>query len=349
MSGFKEIAEVIHAQMRGLIPTRYHARKDAYVRLKEDTLYPESRRLTAEDKEVAKRKEREKKQLKQSALMPKSYEEAQEVEIIGRLQERFRRTFSDLHRLILMTSEGKPIYLEQMADFKLDMGPSEVWRKNKSRMVQVSANMGGQALGAVAQKVEASLKNLKFPEGYYWRFGESYDKMIQNQKELSFAFLFTLLLVYMVLASLFESFMQPFIILASVPLASIGVVGILHLTHKPIGIGVLIGAIMLAGIVVNNAIILVDSTNRLREEKKDLRIKDIMVISSGNRLRPILMTTITTLLGLVPMAFDRSEAANLWSPLALTVMAGLFTSTFLTLYVVPSMYMVFGDIRRIFR
>lgn len=347
----EEIAEVIHAQMRGLIPTRYHAKEDTYVRLKEDTLYPKrARRPLLEERKIVQKKEEEERQLKKpSGMMPPSYKEAQEVEMISRLQERFRRTFSDLHRLILMTPEGKPIYLEQMADFKLELGPSEIWRKNKSRMVQVSANMGGQALGSVAKKVTEAAKDIKLPEGYYWRFGGNYDKMLQNQKELSFAFILTIFLVYLVLASLFESLIQPFIILASVPLATIGVVGALYFTHKPMGIGVLIGAIMLAGIVVNNAIILVNSINRRRQQKRTELLKEIVVVSSGDRLRPILMTTITTLLGLIPLAIDKSEAANLWSPLALTVMSGLVTSTFFTLYIVPSIYMVFNDFKRVFR
>lgn len=337
----EEIAEVIHAQMRGLIPTRFHARQDTYLRLKEETLHTAAglRPIPSQEKEKT----------TQDAMMAKSIKEAEEVEVIGRLQEKYRKTFANLHRLILTTPEGSPVYLDQMADFKMELGPSEVWRKNKTRMVQVSANMGGQALGTVAKKVEGSLKNIKVPEGYSWRFGGNYDKMIQNQKELTFALALTLILVYMVLASLFESLMQPFIILASVPLSLIGIVAVLTYTHKPMGIGVLIGAIMLAGIVVNNGIILVDSTNFLRKKRSQDKLKDVVVVSSGDRLRPILMTTITTLLGLIPMSIDKSEAANLWAPLALTVMGGLASATFFTLYVIPSIYLVFNDFRRLFQ
>lgn len=344
----EEIAEVVHAQMRGLIPTRYHARQDTYIRLKEETLYPTAGPgMPREEMEIAKKQVKEKRQLQ--PLMPKAATEAEEVEVIGRLHEKYRRTFADLHRLILTTPEGSPVYLEQMADFRMELGPSEIWRKNKVRMVQVSANMGGQALGTVAKKVTEAMKDLKLPEGYAWRFGGNYEKMVQNQKELSMALALTLVLVYMVLASLFESLIQPFIILASVPLALIGVVGVLHYAHKPIGIGVLIGGIMLTGIVVNNAIILVDYTNLLRKRRIQDKLKDIVIVSSGDRLRPILMTTITTLLALVPLAVDKSEAANLWAPLALTVMGGLASSTVFTLFIVPSIYMVFNDVRAIFR
>lgn len=347
----EEIAEVLHAQMRGLIPTRFHAKQDTYVKVKEETLYPEKslKFSPTEEQEMIRKKTKERNQLMPQSPFSAPSDEADEIEIIARLQEKYRRTFNDLKRIILMSRSGQPILLEQMTDFAMELGPSEIWRKNKMRMVQVSANMGGQALGTVAAKVTAALKKMTFPEGYFWRFGGNYEKMIQNQKELSFAILLTLILVYMVLASLFESLMQPFIILASVPLATIGVVGVLKLTNKPMGVGVLIGAIMLAGIVVNNAIILVDSTNRRRKERRRESIKKAVVVSSGDRLRPILMTTITTLLGLIPMALDKSEAANLWAPLALTVMAGLSSSTFFTLYIVPSIYIIFNDVKRILR
>lgn len=347
----EEVSEVIHAQMRGLIPTRYHAKQDTYVRLKESPLFPEGGGIKpglAQEKAISQQKKEEKNKFGLSKMMPASHE-SDEVEVIARLDERYRRTFDDLKKLVLMSKDGRPIYLSQMADLKLDMGPSEIWRKNKKRMVQVSANMGGQTLGAIAEKLTTAFKEVKFPENYYWRFGGNYEKMIQNQKELSLAFLLTLVLVYMVLAAMFESFSQPFIILATVPLATMGVVGVLYYLHKPIGVGVLVGVIMLAGIVVNNAIILVDSTNRLREEKKQGGLKHLIAESAGNRLRPILITTLTTVLGFVPMVLDKSESANLWSPLALTVMAGLTTSTFFTLFVIPCIYLVFIDIGKLTR
>jgi HAE1 family hydrophobic/amphiphilic exporter-1 len=148
----------------------------------------------------------------------------------------------------------------------------------------------------------------------------------------------------MVLASLFESYLQPLIIMASVPLATIGVVCALTLTHKPVGIGVLIGIIMLAGIVVNNAIILVDRINHLRREKNRPSYQAV-IAACEDRLRPILMTSSTTILGLLPMALDRSEAANLWAPLAIAVIGGLLSSTLMTLFIVPSIYLLFEDIK----
>ena len=156
--------------------------------------------------------------------------------------------------------------------------------------------------------------------------------------------LLTVILVYMVMAALFESYYQPWIIMISIPFAYVGAIFTLWILKKPVGIGVLIGAIMLGGIVVNNAIVLIDKVNALRQSKVPLLRS---VVSGGSdRLRPIFLTTGTTILGLMPMIFDRSEASNLWSPLAITVTAGLIFSTILTLILIPSIYIIFEDIRR---
>ncbi|MDD4980032.1 MAG: efflux RND transporter permease subunit [Candidatus Omnitrophica bacterium] len=278
--------------------------------------------------------------------------EGEETETIVRLEEKYRRNFEDLRRIGLINYKGEQIYLSQVADLKSGIGPSEIWRKNKARMVQVSANTGGLALGTAADKVKEALKESKFPNDYFWQFGGNYDKMIRNQRELGFALILSLILVYMILASLFESFSQPFIILMTVPLAAIGAVIALRLADIPVGTGVLIGAIMLGGIVVNNAIVLVDRVNFLRRKhpvdyptKKG--IQEAMVIASYDRLRPIMMTSLTTILGLIPMALDKSESSSLWSPLAITVIGGLTLSTFLTLFVIPCIYLAFKDLQLI--
>ncbi|MFA6384267.1 MAG: efflux RND transporter permease subunit, partial [Candidatus Omnitrophota bacterium] len=148
--------------------------------------------------------------------------------------------------------------------------------------------------------------------------------------------------------SLFESLSQPVIILATVPLAAIGSVAALRLTNKPVGTGVLIGAMMLGGIVVNNAIVLIDRINFLRKEPDFTgNVRSVIVEASLDRLRPIMMTSLTTILGLIPMAIDKSESSNLWSPLAITVIGGLTLSTILTLFIIPCVYQVFCDFRLI--
>ncbi|MDD5496292.1 MAG: efflux RND transporter permease subunit [Candidatus Omnitrophica bacterium] len=270
--------------------------------------------------------------------------ESSEVETIARIDEKYRKTFKDVHKLILTNKDEDNIYLEQMVDFKYALGPSEIWRKNKSRMIQVSANVGKYPLSKAAEMTKNALADLQFPEGYFYRLGGNYPTMMATQRQFRAIIWLIVVLIYLVLASLFESFYQPFIIMISVPLALIGVVIALYITRKSVGMGVLVGLMMLGGIVVNNAILLIDHTNQLRR-KQDMKFLKAVVMASRDRMRPILMTTITTLLGLLPMAISTQEGSNLWSPLAITVMGGLISSTILTLLVVPSSYVVFEDMR----
>ncbi|MCM8783210.1 MAG: efflux RND transporter permease subunit [Candidatus Omnitrophica bacterium] len=274
--------------------------------------------------------------------------EAKEVEIVVRLHEDDRRRFKDLHRLILTSRDGNSVYLNQIANFRFDIGPSEIWRKNKQRMVQVSGSRGSMSLKEAGEKIKEALKSVEFPKDYFYRFGGDYEKMLKNQKEFTFAIFLTLFLVYLVMACLFESYAQPLIIMMTVPLAAIGVVSIMRITDTSINIGALIGFMMLGGIVVNNAIVLIDFINLKLQNKKHKRynLLKALIFAGEDRLRPILMTTITTLLGLTPMALDRSESASLWSPLAITVMGGLTSSTFLTLFIIPSLFLIFEDIKK---
>lgn len=297
-----DIADSIHAQMRGLRATLYHA-------------------------------------------------DAKEVEVIARLQEKDRRSLDQLRKLSLITPDGNNVYLEQVVDFEPGIGPSKIWRKNKNRMIQISANRGKYTFGTAADKIQQALKGLKFPNDYYYSLGENYWRMIRNQKEFMAVWppgilWIVIILIYLVLAGLFESYAQPFIIMITVPLAAIGVAAALWATKQAMNISVLMGAIMLGGIVVNNAIILIDYTNRL--VKSGFRAKRAVVKASIDRLRPIMMTTCTTLLGLLPMAIDKTEQASLWCPLAITVIGGLISSTILTLFIVPGMFIIFQDIWRRF-
>ena len=276
--------------------------------------------------------------------------ESREVETVSRLRKEDRERLDDLRKLVLFSNDGRPLLLEQVADFVPQIGASEIIRKNKMRVVHITAMITTSSLIKAVSKVRANLSDMEFPKDYYYRIGGNYERNIKNEKEL-WAFptgvlWITIFLVYLVLASLFESYHQPFIIMISVPLAVIGVILALKITHKPISQGVIIGAIMLAGIVVNNAIVLVDRINFLR--KRSNNVFKSLIEAGEDRLRPIAMTTSTTILGLLPMAFDRSESANLWSPLAITVIGGMTSSTVMTLLLVPSIYMIFEDMRLVF-
>lgn len=265
------------------------------------------------------------------------HEQGKEIETITRLEEKYRKTFRDLYKMIISTQDGTPILLEQVATFRFDLGPSEVWRKNKDRMIQVSANLNKVPLSRAVERVREKLSDLQFPENYHYEIGGDYETLVKSQREMRLVILMVIVLVYLVLASLFESFTQPFIIMVAVPLALGGAVLAIYMGPRTIGIGALLGLMMLAGIVTNHSIMLVDRVNYYHRDLKIKLIKSV-ILANKDRLRPILLTTATTILGLVPMAIDKSEGANMWSPLALTVIGGLLSSLILTLLITPSIY-----------
>jgi HAE1 family hydrophobic/amphiphilic exporter-1 len=270
--------------------------------------------------------------------------ETKEVEIVVRLPEESRDSFKKLKNLTLVNREGLQIPLNQIAELKFDIAPSEIWHKNKSRMVQVSANRGILDLKKAVELSKQALKDFKMPKNYSFKFSGDYELMIENARQLNFALIVAVLLIFLVLGSLFESYIQPFIIMTTVPLAAIGVIPALYYTHTSINMGALMGMLMLGGIVVNNAIVMVDHINQLRT-RMDLR--KAVIMGAGDRIRPIMMTSLTTICSLIPMALDKSESSNLWSPLAKTVISGLSVSTFLTLLVIPSVYIIIEDLRAI--
>ena len=272
---------------------------------------------------------------------------ASEVETIVRMQEKDRRTIKDIHTLTVARVGDDRVGMDQLTDFEYGLGPSEIWRKNRARMIQVSANIGGIPLGKAVKLLEDQLSDLKLPEDYYYEIGGDYPMLEKTQREFMLTIVVILILIYLVLASIFESYRQPFIIMVTVLLATIGAISALYLTDTSIGMGALIGMMMLAGIVVNNGIILVDHANTLKKSQKN--VFRIVIHASRDRLRPVLMTTATTVFGLVPMALDRSEGANLWNPLAITVIGGLVFATPLTLAMVPAIYSIFEQFGQITR
>ncbi len=271
--------------------------------------------------------------------------QASEVETITRLDEKYRKTFMDVHYLLFVKDDGSRVYLDQVADFKFGLGPSEIWRKNKSRMIQVSSNTGKLPLSKAVALIKDALKDIQFPENYYYRFGGDYPSLMQNQREFAFLRIIILALVYFVLASIFESYYQPLIIMSTVIFAAIGAIFALFITKTSIGMGALMGLMMLAGIVVNNGIILVDHINFLKKTNK--KIHKILVRVSNERLRPVLMTSLTTIIGLVPLAIDTSEGSNLWKPLSITVIGGLLLSTPLTLLLTANIYLMAEKIKSV--
>lgn len=266
-----------------------------------------------------------------------------EIEVIVRLDKKYRDTIDKLKKLTLTGSEGQQIYLEQVCSFNFDIGPAEIWRKDKERMIQVSATSTELSLDKVTGQLKNMFGTISFPKDYFYRFGGSYEIMQQNKRELFFALALTLLLVYMTMASLYESYGKPLIIMFTIPMAMMGVVAALEITRKPINIGVAIGAMVLGGIAVNNAIILIDHISLLRESGSSLY--KAVIKGSQDRLRPVLITSLTTILGVIPLALSRSEGSTFWSPLGITIFSGMISSTFLTLFVIPIIYILFENIR----
>lgn len=222
---------------------------------------------------------------------------------------------------------------------RIETGPGwrEIFRSDQGRAVPIRANVVGRRLSACRQDIQEALASRQLPEGYTIAFSNEWTETAASLRSLLFAFLLAVVFVYMILAAQFESLFHPLIILMAVPLALVGVFFSLAITGASLNIGVYLGAIMLGGIVVNNSILLVDYTNSLR--RRGLELTEAVLQGCRARLRPVLMTTLTTILGLLPMALLSGEGSELRQPLALTVISGLACSTLLTLLVIPVLYL----------
>jgi HAE1 family hydrophobic/amphiphilic exporter-1 len=258
------------------------------------------------------------------------------VDIRVRAREEDRNNVEDLRRLIVNTDGPVPITLSAVAEIKLERGPSEIRRIDQERVALVTANLKGRDLGSVSQDIQKLIDNTPLPPDFRIRTGGQQREMVTSFDSMILAIALAIFLVYLVMASQFESLVQPFIIMFTIPFALIGVILTLLITGTPISVVVLIGLIMLAGIVVNNAIVLIDYINQLR--KRGLPKREAIKQAGQVRLRPILMTTVTTVLGLLPMALGFGEGAELRTPMAVTVIGGLLVGTLLTLVVIPTVY-----------
>ena len=272
-------------------------------------------------------------------VVPTRFKEAdRQIDVRIRNRESDRRSVQDVRNLVLPGPDGGSLRLMSVADVTEARGPAEIHRLQQQRAAVVSANLDGRGLGAAVADVEAALADIDGPAGVTTEIGGQNQEMQQSFKSLQFAIALAIFLVYLVMAATFESFLHPFLVLFTIPLALIGVVAGLLITGTPITVIVMIGTVMLVGIVVNNAIVLIDTINRMRRAGAAKR--DAVIRAGHVRLRPILMTTLTTILGLLPMAMSWGEGAELRSPLAITVAGGLLLSTLLTLVVIPAAYMI---------
>ena len=262
--------------------------------------------------------------------------EERNIDVLVRLQQDDRLGVGELERLVINPQGTVPIRLASVADIRIAEGPSEIRRIDQQRAALVTANIEGIDLGSASTKIAAALEAMDFPPGFTFLVSGQNQEMERSLDSMVFALALAIFLVYVVMASQFESLVHPFVIMFTVPLAAIGAIAALYLVGTPLSVVVFIGFIMLAGIVVNNAIVLVDYINRLR--RAGLDTATAIAQAGAVRLRPILMTTSTTVLGLLPMALGLGDGAEIRTPMALTVIAGLVSSTFLTLVVIPTVY-----------
>ena len=296
----KDIADSIHAMVRGMRPTKFH--------------------------EVKK---------------------GQEIETITRLQPIYRQKIEDLQDLYFVSQkDGTQVSLKQIAGIYPSKGPQTIDRKDKYRYVFVKGDVH-KPLETVAQQVRTLVDQIQFPRDYFWRFGGRYEDLMKGKSQLSVGVILSIVLVYMVLACLYQSYVQPIIIMLAIPLGAIGVWAALAFTRKPLSEQVFIGMFIMVGYVVNGAIILVDHFNHLKEKIPDLRQR--LTQTAIDRIRPILVTTSSTIAGFIPMAIDRGQSSELWAPLAVTMIGGILSSTFLTLFVIPAVYLVFEDVKSFVR
>ncbi len=236
---------------------------------------------------------------------------------------------------------SNPLPLNTVASLSVGEGPSEIRRIDGNRVALVQANIGGRSLGAAVDEVNRILKErIEWPDSLSYLITGQNQEWQRSRSSLYLALGLSVFLVYVIMASQFESLWQPFIIMVTIPLAFVGSVIGLHWMGMNVSVVVFLGLIMLAGIVVNNAIVLVDYTNTLRSRGMDLR--EAVIEACRVRLRPILMTTATTVLGLFPLALGLGEGAEIRAPMAVTVIGGLLSSTLLTLVTIPTLYYLLG-------
>jgi len=266
-------------------------------------------------------------------------ERERQIDIRVRNPEKDRSKIADIRNLIIPGPNGSKLRLQTVAEIRESRGPAEIHRLKQQRAAVITANLKkGYGLGSAIGEVKKIMARRPAEEQFATELGGQNREMEISFTSMMFALSLAIFLVYLVMASTFESFLHPFIILFTIPLSLIGVVAGLYLTGTTITVIVLIGSVMLAGIVVNNSIVLIDAINRLR--RKGTAKFDAVLAAGHLRLRPILMTTLTTILGLLPMALSWGEGAELRTPLAITVISGLLFSTLITLVVIPAAYML---------
>jgi HAE1 family hydrophobic/amphiphilic exporter-1 len=266
-----------------------------------------------------------------------------EYDIRVKLAEEDLQKIEDVPDFAVISKEG-PQKIFNIANLEFTEGPSQIQRKGKQRMITVSAELTGTTLGQVQKNIQAGIDTLKIPEGYRVKFGGQSEEMAESFAELGRALILAIILTYMLMAAMMESYINPLIILATLPLGLIGVLYALFLTGNSISIFSLMAIIMLVGIVVNNGILLIDYIETVRREK-DTPLLSAILAAAPTRLRPIIMTNLATILGMTPLALGIGSGGEFRAPMAISAIGGLISSTIFTLFLIPAMYYSVEQVR----
>ena len=268
-------------------------------------------------------------------------EDGDEYDIVVRYAEEHRTSLSDVENITLYSSTtGRPIKLKDVATVTEEFAAPSIEREDRQRVIKVESDMApGVPLGEAAARIQTILDDYEVPEGLYIELGGDIEDMNESTGDMMSLMILIVILVYIVMATQFESLKMPFIIMFTIPFAFTGVFVGLWITGKPLSMIALIGAVMLVGIVVKNGIVMVDYTNLLCE--RGMKVMEATVAAARSRLRPVLMTSLTTIFGMIPMAIGTGNGSELWQPMGIAIVGGLTFSTFLTLLVVPTIYASF--------
>ena len=265
-------------------------------------------------------------------------EDGNEYDIIVRLQETYRQSFADIEELTLMSPYGQQLKLKELAEIREYWSPPNIEHKRRERVVTVAVTPVKTSLGELATAIKAEVDKTDIPQGILVNIGGAYEDQQEAFGDMITLLLLIVILVYIVMASQFESFAKPFIIMLSVPFALSGAIVALWITGTSLSIVGMLGIILLVGIVVKNGIVLIDFTNLMRDRGYELH--QAIALSGASRLRPVLMTSMTTILGMLPMALSTAEGSETWIPLGVVVIGGATVSTLITLLVVPTAYAI---------
>ncbi|MBC7348499.1 MAG: efflux RND transporter permease subunit [Candidatus Aminicenantes bacterium] len=271
-------------------------------------------------------------------------EGGREYRILVKIKDAEKLDINDILNLTITNAIGEQVSLRNVVEVREERGPQQIERRDRERIITVSGEIADRDLGSVIRDARRALRTIPVPRDFVINFTGDYEEQQKANRELMLAIILALFLVYMVMAMLYESLRDPLIVMFSVPLAIIGVVLMLILTNTTLNVQTYIGLIMLGGIVVNNAILLVDYTNLLRR-RDGMELMEAIKEAGRRRLRPILMTALTTMIAMLPMAIGLGEGSEVQSPLARTVIGGLLSSTFITLVVIPVVYSLFEQRR----